>query len=590
MDNQKKDARKLALEKLRHSTSHVMAQAVLEIFPDGKVAIGPAIENGFYYDFELPRSLTPEDLAQIEARMQAIVKNDFPFIYEEISSAQAKKLFQGQPYKIELIQDLLAKDPKAVLSIYKHSDFFDLCRGPHLENVRQIQAPAIKLLHVSVAYWRGVEKRPMLQRIYGTVWSSKKELKTYLHQVEEAKKRDHRKLGKEMDLFSFQEEAPGMPFFHHKGTFIWNSLVSYVTDIMVRKNYEINKTPFILNKSLWLQSGHWDHYKNNMYFTKIDEQDFAVKPMNCPGNILVYKTKQHSYRELPIRAGEFGLVHRHELSGVLSGLFRVRCFTQDDAHVFCTKEQMKAEIKDLIDFMDEVYSRFGFQYKLELSTRPEKAMGSKKIWDLAEDTLKEVLIESKKKYKINEGDGAFYGPKIDFHLTDAIGRDWQCGTIQLDFQMPEKFDMTYIGEDNQKHCPVMIHRAILGSVERFLGVLVEHFAGHFPLWIAPVQIKIIPIREDHYAYANKVQEILKAAGLRSELDVRDERMQAKIRVAQLEKAPYMIIIGDKEVAESKISIRTKSGKNINDLGLENFIEKCQKQVQEKSIELDETLA
>ncbi|MBT5988879.1 threonine--tRNA ligase, partial [bacterium] len=510
---------------------------------------------------------------------------------------------KNQDFKVELLTDLKERGTTKVnpdeaqdidveipdnASIYKTGDFVDLCRGPHLENVSEIGA--FKLWKLAGAYWRGDEKRPMLQRIYGTVWSSKKELKTYLHQVEEAKKRDHRKLGKEMDLFSFQEEAPGMPFFHHKGTFIWNSLVSYVTDIMVRKNYEINKTPFILNKSLWLQSGHWDHYKNNMYFTKIDEQDFAVKPMNCPGNILVYKTKQHSYRELPIRAGEFGLVHRHELSGVLSGLFRVRCFTQDDAHVFCTKEQMKAEIKDLIDFMDEVYSRFGFQYKLELSTRPEKAMGSKKIWDLAEDTLKEVLIESKKKYKINEGDGAFYGPKIDFHLTDAIGRDWQCGTIQLDFQMPEKFDMTYIGEDNQKHCPVMIHRAILGSVERFLGVLVEHFAGHFPLWIAPVQIKIIPIREDHYAYANKVQEILKAAGLRSELDVRDERMQAKIRVAQLEKAPYMIIIGDKEVAESKISIRTKSGKNINDLGLENFIEKCQKQVQEKSIELDETLA
>ena len=562
-----------------HSSSHIMALAVKRLFSDVKFGIGPAIENGFYYDFDLKGSFSEEDLKKIEEEVNKIIKEDLKFERFEIDFNQALEVFKDQPYKLEMINDIKEKGEK--LSYYKVGEFTDLCRGPHLESTGKIKA--FKILKASGAYWKGDSKNKQLQRIYGLSYPSQTELKEYLTKLEEAQKRDHRKIGKELDLYSFQEEAPGMPFFHANGTFIWNALVDFVSDKMIKRNYEINKTPIILNQSLWLQSGHWDHYKDNMYFTKIDDQDFAVKPMNCPGNILIYKAHQYSYRDLPIRAGEFGLVHRHELSGVLSGLFRVRCFTQDDAHVFCTKEQMKEEILDLINFIDEVYTTFGFSYHMELSTRPEKAMGDPQLWNLAENTLKEVLDSTKKEYKVNEGDGAFYGPKIDFHLNDAIGRTWQCGTIQLDFQMPEKFDLTYEGPNNQKIRPVMIHRAILGSVERFLGILVEHFEGKFPLWISPIQVIVLPIADRHNDYAKEISNKLKENGFRVDIDKASLTMNKKIRNAELRKINYILVVGDSEEKNKTINIRTRNNEILGEKDINSFIKDLREEIEKKSI-------
>jgi len=562
-----------------HSSSHIMALAVKRLFSDVKFGIGPAIENGFYYDFDLKSSFSEKDLKKIEEEANKIIKEDLKFERFEIDFDQALEVFKDQPHKLEMINDIKKKGEK--LSYYKVGDFTDLCRGPHLESTGKIKA--FKILKASGAYWKGDSKNKQLQRIYGVSYPSQTELKEYLTKLEEASKRDHRKIGQELDLYSFQEEAPGMPFFHANGTLIWNTLVDFVSDKMIKRNYEINKTPIILNQSLWLQSGHWDHYKDNMYFTKIDDQDFAVKPMNCPGHILIYKAHQYSYRDLPIRAGEFGLVHRHELSGVLSGLFRVRCFTQDDAHVFCTKEQMKEEILDLINFIDEVYTTFGFSYHMELSTRPEKAMGDSKLWDLAETTLKEVLDSTKKEYKVNEGDGAFYGPKIDFHLNDAIGRTWQCGTIQLDFQMPEKFDLTYEGPNNQKIRPVMIHRAILGSVERFLGILVEHFEGKFPLWISPIQVIVLPIADRHNKYAKEISKKLKENGFRVDIDQASLTMNKKIRNAELRKINYILVVGDKEEENKTINIRTRNNEILGEKDLDSFIKDLKEEIKKKEI-------
>lgn len=562
-----------------HSSSHVLALAVKRLFPKALFGIGPAIEQGFYYDFDIDRAFTEEDIKKIEEEVNKIIKEDIKFERFEIDYNTALEKFKDQKYKIELIKEIKNKGEK--LSYYKVGEFIDLCRGPHIPSTGHIKA--FKILKTSGAYWKADVKNKQLHRIYGISYASNKELKEHLTRLEEAAKRDHRKLGRELDLYSFQEEAPGMPFFHAKGTIIWNSLVEFLTEKMYKRNYEINKTPMILNKSLWLQSGHWEHYKDNMYFTKIDDNDFAIKPMNCPGNLLVYKAHQYSYRDLPLRAGEFGLVHRHELSGVLSGLFRVRCFTQDDAHIFCTKEQIKDEVTDLIHFMDEVYSTFGFEYNMELSTRPEKAMGDLKLWDLAEVTLKEVLDKLNKKYKINQGDGAFYGPKIDFHLKDAIGRTWQCGTIQLDFQMPEKFNLTYEGPNNEKLRPVMIHRAILGSVERFMGILVENFEGKFPLWLSPVQVIVLSISEKHIDYANYVSNVLKLSGLRVEVDNKALTMNKKIRNAELAKINYIIVVGDNEEKNQTINVRTRNNQILGEKNIDAFIKELLEEIKEKKI-------
>ncbi|HNV96955.1 MAG TPA: threonine--tRNA ligase [bacterium] len=585
------------IELLRHSLAHVMASAVLNLYPKAKFGVGPSIENGFYYDFELNSSISEEVLGKIESEMKKIISSDLKFEREEMKLKEAVKLFTKlkQDYKVELLKDLDKHGTTAVteenfgtvdkVSIYKSGEFVDLCRGPHVEKTSELKDCAFKLTKLAGAYWRGSEKNKMLTRIYAVAFSCQKELDEYLKLLEEAEKRDHRKIGKELDLFSFHEEAPGMPFFHSKGSIIWNKLVEFLTEKMYERNYEINKTPIILNKSLWLQSGHWDHYKDNMYFTKIDEADYAVKPMNCPGNMLIYKAHQYSYRDLPLRAGEFGICHRHELSGVLSGLFRVRFFTQDDAHVFCTKEQMKDEIKDLINLADEVYSTFGFSYHMELSTKPEKAMGDPELWKLAEDTLKEVLDSMNKEYKLNEGDGAFYGPKIDFHLKDAIGRSWQCGTIQLDFQMPEKFDLTYEAPNNQKMRPVMIHRAILGSVERFLGVLVEHFAGAFPLWLCPVQVKIISVGESHIKHCKELANEFKKFGIRVEIDDTSETVGNKIRKSSHEKVPYVLVIGDKEISSPKLSVRFRGEKDLVEIDKEKFVKDMLEKIQNRDLNL-----
>ena len=562
-----------------HSSSHIMALAIKRIFPDVKFAIGPSIEEGFYYDVDINRSFTEEELLKIEEEVHKIIKEDLKFERFEVDYNQALEVFKDQPYKIELINEI--KDKGEKLSYYKVGEFIDLCRGPHVQSTGKIKT--FKILKASGAYWKGDSKNKQLQRIYGISFSSNTELKEYLTKIEEAAKRDHRKIGRELDLYSFQEEAPGMPFFHSKGAYIWNKLVEFLTEKLYERNYEINKTPMILNKSLWLQSGHWDHYKNNMYFTKIDDQDFAVKPMNCPGNMLIYKAHQYSYRDLPIRAGEFGLVHRHELSGVLSGLFRVRCFTQDDAHVFCTREQMKDEIIDLINLLDEVYKVFGFEYEMELSTKPENAMGSEKDWEVAENTLKEVIEALGKKYKLNPGDGAFYGPKIDFHLKDAIGRTWQCGTIQLDFQMPEKFNLTYEGPDNQKLRPVMIHRAVYGSVERFLGILVENFEGKFPLWLSPVQIILLPIADRHNDYAYEVSKNLKKNGFKVEVDSNALTMNKKIRNAELKKINYILVVGDSEEKNKTVNVRTRDNEILGEKTIADLITELSLEVKEKRI-------
>jgi len=566
-------------EVFRHSAGHVMSQAVCRLYKDVKKGVGPAIEDGFYQDFDLKETVSLDDLPKIEKEMEKIVKEDIKFEREELSKKEALKLFKNDKYKKEMIEEL----EDDTVSVYKSAEYFDLCRGPHVPSTGYVKA--VKLLKVAGAYWKGDSKNKMLQRIYGTAFPSSKELKKYLKLQEEAEKRDHRKIGKVMNLFSIHDEAPGMPFFHDKGNFIWESLKDYMTAEMRELDYELNKTPIILNKALWLQSGHWDHYKENMYFTKIDDQDFAVKPMNCPGNILVFKTNMHSYRELPIKAGEFGLVHRHELSGVLSGLFRVRVFTQDDAHVFCTEDQLQEQIIELIDLVDRVYSTFGFEYHVELSTKPAKAMGDPKIWDLAEKTLESALKAKKMDYKVNAGDGAFYGPKIDYHVKDAIGRSWQCGTIQLDFSMPEKFDLTYEAQNGRKKRPVMLHRAIYGSLERFMGILIEHFAGWFPLWLNPLQVRVVSVSNNFNDYALEVVSELKKNGIRVDSNLRSETTGKKIRDAQIEKVPIVINVGEKEVEKKTVAVRTNiDGKVKFGVKLKDLVKAIKDNVSEKKIE------
>lgn len=543
------------LETYRHSSAHIMAEAVGELFPDAKFGIGPVIKDGFYYDFDTEHVFTPDDLAKIEGKIADIVKRNTPFVRKVLKREEALEYFQakGEKYKVELIQDLPAGEE---ISIYEQGGFLDLCRGPHVPSTGYLKA--YKLMTLAGAYWRGSEKNKMLQRIYATSFPSKKELEAYLHRLEEAKKRDHRKLGAELDLFTIEEEGPGFPMFLPKGMVLRNQLEDFMRGLYTKWEYEEIKTPIILNRKLWEQSGHWDHYHENMYFTKIDDVDFAIKPMNCPGCMLVYRHSQHSYRELPIRYAEMGLVHRHEKSGVLHGLMRVRAFTQDDAHIFMLYSQIRSEIKKVIEMVDEVYNTFDFKYKVELSTRPEKAMGSVEMWDEATQALKDALEDLELDYELNEGDGAFYGPKIDFHLEDSIGRTWQCGTIQLDFQMPEKFDLSYIGEDGAKHRPAMIHRAIFGSVERFIGILIEHYGGAFPLWLSPVQVNLIPIADTHIDYAYEVAAELKKAGIRASVDERNEKLGYKIRESQVKKIPYTFVVGDKEVADGKVSVRKRS--------------------------------
>jgi threonyl-tRNA synthetase len=563
----------------RHSSSHVLAQAVKRLFPGARLAIGPAIADGYYYDFDPKENFTPEDLQKIEKEMEAIVKEDLPIERFEISREEAIKMFgdSGENYKVELIEDLPAD---AVISYYRQGDFVDLCAGPHLPSTGRLKA--IKLMNLAGAYWRGSEKNKMLQRVYGTSFPKKSLLDEHLFRIEEAKRRDHRKLGAELDLFSIQDEGPGFPFFHPRGMILRNELENYWREEHKKRGYQEIRTPVILNRALWEQSGHWDHYRENMYFTKIDEGDFAVKPMNCPGGMLIYKSKLHSYRELPIRLAELGLVHRHELSGVLHGLMRARCFTQDDAHIFMLPSQVKEEILGVIDLVDEFYRDFGFSYRVELSTRPEKAMGSDDIWELATGALRDALETRGLEYKVNEGDGAFYGPKIDFHLKDSLGRTWQCGTIQLDFQMPEKFDLSYVGEDGQKHRPVMIHRVVFGSIERFIGILTEHFAGAFPVWLAPVQVRVMPIAERHLDYARSVVEKLDGRGIRVEIDARNEKINYKIREAQGQKIPYMLVVGDKEADQGAVAVRHRTRADLGAMPLSDFEEKLLEEIRTKA--------
>lgn len=566
-------------EFFRHTSAHILAHAVKRLYPNVKLAIGPAIENGFYYDFDTDYKFSPEDLEKIEEEMKKIVKEDLPLERFELPREEALEMVikEGEDYKAELIKDL---PEGSIISFYKQGEFTDLCAGPHLPSTGKVKA--IKLLSVAGAYWRGDEKNKMLQRIYGTSFEKKKELEEYLNRLEEAKKRDHRKIGKELDLFSLQEEGPGFPFFHPKGMVIRNLLEDFWRKEHVKWGYDEIKTPLILNQQLWKQSGHWDHYQDNMYFTEIDNQDYAVKPMNCPGAILTFKRKIHSYRDLPVRMAELGLVHRHELSGALHGLMRVRCFTQDDAHLFMLPEQIKDEIIGVIEFVDYVYKVFGFKYHIELSTRPENSMGTDEEWNLAINALKEALEAKKLPYKINEGDGAFYGPKIDFHLEDCIGRTWQCGTIQLDFQMPQRFDLNYIGADGEKHRPIMIHRVLYGSIERFIGILIEHYAGKFPTWIAPVQVKILPITDKHMGYAVEIEKEMKAKGIRVELDSRNEKIGYKIREAQLQKIPYMLVLGDKEIEAESVAVRSRDKGEVGVVKTDEFIEDILKEINTRS--------
>lgn len=564
----------------RHSSSHVMAQAVKRLWPDARLAIGPAIDKGFYYDFDTDHTFTPEDFANIEKEMAAIIKNDYPIIRREMPRPEALEFFRerGEIYKVELIEDL---PEDAVISFYQQGEFIDLCAGPHLPSTGRLKA--IKIMSLAGAYWRGNEKNKMLQRIYATAFPKQSQLDDYLHKIEEAKKRDHRKLGKELGLFVLLDEGPGFPFFLPKGMILRNQLESYWREQHEIAGYQEIRTPIILNRELWERSGHWEHYKENMYFTKIDEQDFAVKPMNCPGGILVYKLNQHSYRELPLRIGEMGLVHRHEMSGVLHGLMRVRAFTQDDAHIFMLPEQIIDEIKGVINLVDLFYKQFGFKYYVELSTRPEKAMGSPEIWDMATNALKQALQEKAIDFKINEGDGAFYGPKIDFHLEDSLDRTWQCGTIQLDFQMPEKFDLTYVGEDGEKHRPVMIHRVIYGSLERFIGILTEHFGGAFPTWLSPVQVRVLPITDRQHEYAYQVLKNLKAQGIRAEIDDRSEKIGYKIREGQMQKIPYFLVLGEKEIELGAVAVRHRKQGDLGTQKLDEFIAMINDEIRQRRI-------
>ena len=556
------------LRAIRHTASHVLAQAVKRLYPETKLAIGPAIDDGFYYDFDREGGFTPDDLEKLEAEMKKIVKENLalkPFVLprdEAIKFMQEK----GEPYKVELVEDLPEGE---TISFYQQGDFVDLCAGPHILYTKGIKA--FKLTSIAGAYWRGSEKNKMLTRIYGTAFAKKEDLESYLTMMEEAKKRDHRKLGKELGLFMFAEEGPGFPFFLPKGMTLKNTLIDYWREIHLREGYQEVSTPVILSRKLWETSGHWDHYKENMYTTVIDDEDYAIKPMNCPGGMLVYKSQSRSYRDLPLRIGELGLVHRHEKSGQLHGLMRVRCFTQDDAHIFMTQDQITDEIKGVTRLINEVYSQFGFDYFVELSTRPEDSMGSDEDWEMATNGLRNALDEMGLKYIVNEGDGAFYGPKIDFHLRDSIGRTWQCGTIQLDFQLPQRFEAEYVAEDGTKKRPIMIHRVCFGSIERFIGILIEHFAGKFPVWLAPVQVKVIPVSEKSMEYAQGVYDQLKAAGIRTELDRKDEKVGYKIRQAQLEKVPFMLVLGEKEAAEGKITVRSRDKGDLGVADLSTFI-------------------
>lgn len=566
---------------LRHTAAHILAQAVKRLYPEAKLAIGPAIESGFYYDFDVEEAFTMEALERIEEEMRKIVKEDLRLERSVLSREDALKLMEekGEEYKKELINDLPEEEE---LTFFKQGDFIDLCAGPHVLSTSKVKA--FKLLSVAGAYWRGSEKNKMLQRIYGTAFAKKSELDEYLNMLEEAKRRDHRKLGKELKLFTLMEEGPGFPFFLPRGVVLKNNLIEYWRELHKKYGYVEIETPMILNKALWETSGHWFHYKENMYTVNIDEEEFAIKPMNCPGGMLVFKSEVHSYRDLPIRAGELGRVHRHELSGALHGLMRVRAFTQDDAHIFMLPEQIKDEIKGVVKLIDEVYERFGFKYSVELSTRPENSMGSDEEWQLAESALQGALEEMNMDFRINEGDGAFYGPKIDFHLEDSIGRTWQCGTIQLDFQLPQRFNLQYIGSDGEKHRPIVIHRVIFGSIERFIGILIEHFAGKFPTWLSPVQVKVLPISEQYNAYAEAVVNKLEEKNIRVSLDSRAEKIGYKIRDARNERVPYIIILGEKEQSSSSISLRSRKNGDEGSCSLEDFISRIMQEIDSKMLE------
>ena len=564
-----------------HTCSHVLAQAVKRLHPEVQLAIGPSIENGFYYDLDAPFAFTPEDLAEIEGEMRKICKEKLKLERFELPREEALQYMEErqEPYKVELINDLPAD---AHISFYKQGEFVDLCAGPHLDSTGRIKGNAIKLTACNAAYWRGDSNRQTLQRIYGVAFPKKEELDAYLERIEEAKRRDHRKLGKELGLFMMTEEGPGFPFFLPKGMVLKNTLLDYWRQCHKRYGYVEISTPIILNQELWHRSGHWDHYKDNMYTTVIDGEDYAIKPMNCPGGMLVYKSEPHSYRDLPLRMAELGLVHRHEMSGALHGLFRVRCFTQDDAHIFMTPDQMKDEIKNVVKLFDEIYSTFGLTYQIELSTMPEDHMGDEKDWKFAEDTLQAAITEMGKDFVINAGDGAFYGPKLDFHLADSLGRTWQCGTIQLDFQMPERFDLEYVGEDGEKHRPVMIHRALLGSIERFIGVITEHFAGAFPAWLSPVQVKLLPVTDRAMDYAKNVAAQLDSQGFRVEVDGRNEKIGKKIREATLEKIPFMLVVGDRDMEAGTVSVRTRTGEDLGAMSLADFAAKLHEIVDSKA--------
>ena len=565
-----------------HTASHIMAQAVKRLYPDVKLTIGPSIENGFYYDFDcVDKPFGPEDLTKLEAEMKKIVKEGLELEKFELSPSDAIALMQekDEPYKVELINEHAEKGEP--ISFYKQGEFTELCAGPHLMSVSAVKA--FKLTQTTGAYWRGDAKNKMLCRVYGTAFPKASMLEAHLAMLEEAKKRDHRKIGKELELFTIMEEGPGFPFFLPKGMILKNTLVDYWREIHREAGYDEIQSPMMLNRALWERSGHWDHYKENMYTTVIDDTDFAVKPMNCPGGILVYKTKMHSYKELPLRMGELGLVHRHELSGALHGLMRVRCFTQDDAHIFMTREQIKDEIKGVVSLIDKVYSTFGFEYHIELSTQPEDSMGAKEDWDIATDALRNAITELGYDYEVNEGDGAFYGPKLDFHLTDCLGRTWQCGTIQLDFQLPERFELEYTGSDGEKHRPIMIHRVVFGSIERFIGILTEHFAGAYPTWLAPVQVKMLPIADRHLDRIYEIKKQLDAAGIRVEVDDRSEKIGFKIRSAQLEKVPYMLIVGDKDVENNTVSVRSRKDGEKGPMSVESFIMDLVEEIETKAL-------
>ena len=565
-----------------HTCSHILAQAMKRLHPEVKLAIGPAIDNGFYYDFDTPAPFTEDQLGELEAEMRKICKEKLKLERFELPREEALKLMEekGEPYKVELIHDL---PEDAHISFYKQGEFTDLCAGPHLDSTGRVKGNAIKLTACNAAYWRGDSNRQTLQRIYGVAFPKKDELDEYLAKLEEAKRRDHRKLGRELGLFMLTEEGPGFPFFLPRGMVLKNTLIDYWREVHKRYGYVEISTPIILNRKLWERSGHWDHYKANMYTTVIDEEDYAIKPMNCPGGMMVYASQPHSYRDLPLRVGELGLVHRHELSGALHGLFRVRCFTQDDAHLFMTPDQLKDEIKNVVRLFDEVYSVFGLPYKIELSTMPEDHIGTVEQWEHNQDILKEAITEMGKDFEVNEGDGAFYGPKLDFHLADSLGRTWQCGTVQLDSQLPERFELEYTGEDGEKHRPVMLHRVVLGSIERFIGVITEHFAGAFPAWLAPVQVKVLPVTDRAAEYADQVAADLDKQGFRVEVDHRSEKIGKKIREATLEKVPYMLVVGDRDMENGTVSPRHRTGEDLGGMSLEQFAALLRDEVDSKAI-------